>query len=63
MCDGNRERSQLHNRLRDEIAYFGKAMHLRGVRTEQSVDDASLARNDVQVEAWNSVGGPLGWTS
>ena len=54
-----RERIYWHDRIRDEVASFCRAMGLRGVKTEQLVDDASQSRNDVQVEVWNPHGGPL----
>jgi len=54
-----RERIYWHDRIRDEVASFCGAMGLQGVKKEQLVDDASQSRNDVQVEVWNSHGGPL----
>ena len=59
-CDGNPERTRLHDAIRDEVAVMLQQAGLRGVKTEQDIGGPdSGRRNDVQVAVWNETGGPL----
>ena len=61
MCDGNPERTHIHDAVRDEVANFCKACDLNArVYKEEQVDPGvSRRRNDVEISGWNEGGGDL----